>query len=451
MMTQIPRTIVGSAIFAPRRPRRPLLRLLPMLAFCITLISAVADRAQAANALEAGLRATLVVHTDDGDERFLGSAVLWRDGRLAVTNAHVVKRNATVILRNRDGERVTARVILRDDKRDIAVIELPGAVFGPGLEPAPGMPALGDPVYALGAPLETDQTVTRGIVSAVARQVLAAVPVRYVQHDAAINPGSSGGPLLDDQGRVIGINARIADGSRLFVGIAYAIPAALIDRAIAGDLPEVPDLGLTLRPLDRRSAAALGVTRGAGLLIDNVNPASLGDRAGLRAGDIVIRANGQDLSRAGDLAFALEARQADTVALIVLRGGQETHLSLNLQTQSVQIDDDGASRSIAIIRAYDLARLGLQLGDDGVTVAVISPASPAFLAGMDVGDTILAVNGQPATPELLATLKVSRPVLVLVRRPDGRTLHVSIDPWSNGTRSQIMGGANVLDPVVVIF
>ncbi|THD72877.1 PDZ domain-containing protein [Thalassobius vesicularis] len=449
-MTRMTPNATERGLYA-RRMRRPLLSLLPMLALCVTLISAIADRAQAGPMLERGLNATLVVETADGDEKFLGSAVLWRDGRLAVTNAHVVKRATRVVLRHRDGRTVVARVIARDEKRDLALIELDEATFGPGLEPALGLPGLGDEVYALGAPLEADQTVTRGIVSVVARQVQAGVPVRYIQHDAAINPGSSGGPLLDGEGRVVGLNARIADGSRLFVGISYAIPAALIDRFIAGDLPEVPDLGVTARPIDARIAAALGLEKGAGVLVDNVNPSSLGARAGLLAGDVVVRVNGRAIVKPGDMAFALDERDGDTVVFEVLRGGEPLMLELELIKHSVDIDDDGTSREIAIIRAYDLARLGLQMGSDGVTVEVISPASPAYLAGLDAGDTILSVNGQPASAELLETLKISRPVLLLVRRPDGRTLHVTVDPWSNGARSQIMGGANVLDPVVVIF
>lgn len=450
-MPQTLRTQSDAGVYHARPARNPLLRLLPMLALCVTLIGAIADRAQALTPLERGLQATLTVYTDDGDERFLGSAVLWRDGRIVVSNAHVVKRNSRVVLRNHLGQRVVGQVIHRDDKRDIAVIRLDSAVFGPGLEPAPGMARLGQEIYAVGAPLQADQTVTRGIVSAVARQVLASVPVRYIQHDAAINPGSSGGPLLDDAGRVIGINARIADGSRLFVGISYAIPAALIDRAIAGDLPEVPEMGLTLRPVDRRIAEALGVPQGVGLLIDDVALSSLGARAGLQAGDVLIRVNGVVIQAAGDLAFALEGRGEDDIALVVMRGGEEVELWLDLHVRSLSITGSGASRGVAIINAYDIARLGLQMAKDGVTVEVISPASPAFLAGLDVGDTILAVNGQPATGDLLGTLKVSRPVLLLVRRPDGRTLHVTVDPWSNGSKSKIVGGANVLDPEVVIF
>lgn len=445
ILTKLP--LLGG-LFAPLH-NRPLLRVVPLVALCVTLVSAWADRAQAAQVLDRGLEATMVVYTDDSDEKFLGSAVLWRDGRLAVTNAHVVKTNTRVILRNRHGDIVIARVILRDDKRDIAVLELPGAVFGAGLEPSDQI-TLGQEIYALGAPLETVSSVTRGIVSATGRQVLASVPVRYIQHDAAINPGSSGGALIDASGRLIGINARMADGSRLFVGISYAIPAWLIDRAIAGQLLPVPALGLSMRPIDRRIAGALGLEQGKGLLVDNVDPSGLADQAGLQAGDVILAAAGRALTEPGQLAFILDERTGP-VPLTVLRAGQQITLTLSFATHSALIDDDGADRSIAIIRAYDLGRLGLQMAEDGVTVDIISPVSPAFLAGLNKGDTILTVNGQPATKELLATLKVSRPILLLVRRPDGRTLHVAVDPWSNGRGTRPIGGGNVLDPEVVIF
>ncbi len=165
---------------------------------------------------------------------------------------------------------------------------------------------------------------------------------------------------------------------------------------------------------------------------------------------MLLSAEGRALTKPGQLAFVLDERTGP-VTLTVLRAGETIQLTLKFSTHSALIDDDGAERSIAIIRAYDLARLGLQMDEDGVTVDVISPVSPAFLAGLNKGDTIISVNGQPATKELLATLKVSRPILLLVRRPDGRTLHIAVDPWSNGKGTRPVGGANVLDPEVVIF
>ncbi|OZO45709.1 hypothetical protein CGU37_27955, partial [Pseudomonas fluorescens] len=153
--------------------------------------------------------------------------------------------------------------------------------------------------------------------------------------------------------------------------------------AIAGELLPVPELGLTMRAIDRRIAGALGLKAGAGLLIDNVAPASLADRAGVKAGDVLIRVAGIALAKPGDLAFVLDNRGIGDLSLTVLRGGVEIPLRLNFMIQSAMIISDGANRSVAIIRAYDLGRLGLQMAEDGVTVEVISPASPTFMAGMD--------------------------------------------------------------------
>ncbi|HMO73612.1 MAG TPA: trypsin-like peptidase domain-containing protein, partial [Paracoccaceae bacterium] len=154
----------------------------------------------------------------------------------------------------------------------------------------------------MGAPLGAEFTVTRGMVSASARQVEAAVPLRLLQHDAAVNPGSSGGPLIDAQGRVVGMNSRIADGSRHYVGISYAIAAGDLARIVQGLVDETlipfPKLGLQLRPVTRQIAAAMGLPA-EGALVDRVDPGGLADRAGLRAGDVIAAAGGQPIATPG--------------------------------------------------------------------------------------------------------------------------------------------------------
>ena len=114
----------------------------------------------------------------------------------------------------------------------------------------------------------------------------------YIQHDAAVNPGSSGGPLVDAEGRLVGMNSQIADGSRLFVGIGYAMSAAdierLVPKMIRGELREVPKLGLRLRPVSRKIAVALGMTEGEGLLVDHVAAGGIAGRAGLQPGDVIL-------------------------------------------------------------------------------------------------------------------------------------------------------------------
>ncbi|SEP75879.1 S1C family serine protease [Thalassovita taeanensis] len=443
--------LLRSALFAPLS-HRPLLRLVPLLAFCITALSVAAQGAGAAPALSTPLEATLVVYSDDGDEKFLGSAFLWRDGTVAVTNAHVVGARRQVILRTGSGAVMVARVVALDKARDVAVIAVPGAVLGAGLSPAQAPPLLGDEVYALGAPLQAGSSVTRGIVSALARQVNPAVPVRLIQHDAAVNPGSSGGPLLNAAGRVLGLNSQIADGSRLFVGIGYAIPVAVVVRVIAGDLAPVPVLGLSTRPVDRRIAQALGIEK-AGLLVEDATPGGLAGQAGLRPGDVILRAGGAGIVASGDLAMAIDAAACRDTPLDLWRAGEKLRLMLRCAAQSsIGFEtEDGTARGVAIIRAYDLPGLGIGLAADGVTITALTPASPAYLAGLDMGDRVLAVNGRAAQAATLATLKITQPVLFLVRRATGRTLHVTVDPWSNGAPLRPLGGANALDPAVVIF
>ncbi len=259
----------------PHRLVQPLIRL--MLALALLTALAALSPARAGSVLEDAMARVFVVRSDDAGDRFLGSAFLWGAGAVAVTNAHVTQGAETVRLLDQSGHSQTARVIAQDAVRDVAVLSVAPGPTGllPGLQPGP-IPALGDPVWALGAPLGLDFTLTRGMVSARARQVEAAVPLRLLQHDAAVNPGSSGGPLIDAAGRVVGMNSRIADGSRHSIGISFAIAA--------------PDLGLLLRPVSREIALALDIRQG-GILVDRVNPGSIADRAGLVAGDVIAAAD----------------------------------------------------------------------------------------------------------------------------------------------------------------
>src|SRR3989338_7203808 len=359
-------------------------RLLPAVLLSLSMLSLLvlvsAKPAPAAEApLEQALAALFTVHTADAEDRFLGSAFLWGDGTVAVTNAHVVGDATEVRLTDARGREEIGLVIGKDAVRDVAVISVAtgrqGLAFG-------AAPALGAEVWALGAPLGIEFTVTEGRVSALARQVEAAVPILMLQHDAAVNPGSSGGPLVDDSGALVGMNSQIADGSRMFVGIAYAIPADDLSRIVTGLIDEtllpLPELGLTARPVDRQLAAALGIDA-SGLLVDGVTEGSLAALGGLQAGDVVLALGGHVLVKSGDLAFAVEAALPDGVA---------------------------------------------------------------------EGDRIVAVNGAVTD---LSAVTIDAPVLLLLQGETGATRHVLIDPWATGKTIRPVGGANVLDPDVVVF
>jgi serine protease Do len=434
----------------PKR-HRPLPFIEALAALLALALIAVLSPASA-SPLDAAMDKVFTVRSTDSDDRFLGSAFIWETGDIAVTNAHVVGDAEEVRLIDRHGTDLTAFVLARDPVRDVAVISLPKPMDGlPLAEPTP---ELGDEVFALGAPLGIEFTLTEGRISTLARQTDIAVPMLMLQHDAAVNPGSSGGPLVDAEGRLVGMNSQIADGSRMFVGIAYAIPTAELQRIVTGlideTLPPFPTLGVTARPVDRQVAESLG-TEPKGLLLEAVAPGSLAHTAGLEPGDIITRVEGMTLVNPGEFVFAIEAAVASGEArLTILRAGQQATLTLALtEAEATGLRTREAPRLLApaTVTAYTLAALGLILDAEG-TVMNLTDNSPALLAGLAKGDRILTING---AEQDLSTYELSAPVLLLLQAPGGVTRHIRLDPWHAPEGVRPLGGANVLDPDVVVF
>lgn len=425
-----------------------------LAALMVLVLVALVGPAKAA-ALDAAMDRVFTLRSADAEDRFLGSAFLWGDGSVVVTNAHVVGAAEEVRLVDRNGVEEVALVIARDPVRDVAVISAPPGLAGAqGLALSSDQPALGTEVFALGAPLGIEFTLTEGRISATARQVDPAVPLKMLQHDAAVNPGSSGGPLVDGQGRLLGMNSQIADGSRMFVGIAYAISATDLDFIVTGlveeTLPPLPALGLRARAVDRQVAEALGVAP-EGLLVDGVEPGGLAAAAGLAGGDILLAVDGATLIQPGDLAFAVERASAlGTAVVTVLRGGATLDLPLSLdapaEAQGLRLRQVSGAMPEAV-KSYRLAALGVVLDGSGLVTGV-TDNSPALFAGLAKGDRILTVNGQAVD---LATYEITAPVLILVQAPGGATRHLRLDPWGKHDGLRPVGGANVLDPAVVVF
>ncbi|MCA0873771.1 S1C family serine protease [Seohaeicola saemankumensis] len=403
-----------------------------------------------ADGLVRAMSATLVIYSDDDASGFLGSGFVYGPlGRYALTNAHVVGDADRVRVAYQGGHRETASVVARDDVRDIAVLALTRR--GQGLTAATDAPVPGQQIFALGAPLGQGFTLTRGIVSAAPRQVEAQVPLRLIQHDAAINPGSSGGPLVDGQGRLIGMNSRIADGSRLFVGIGYAIAATDLDRLVPqmldGRLRPVPVLGLDVRPLDARIAHALNVTV-QGILVDDVSMGGRADQAGLRPGDIVLRAGGRALATPGDLAFAIE-ETSGAARFDLLRDG----VALSVEVPVMPDPFTDTPRPATEPELMTLGDLGLQV-DGTAMITVLDPGGAAARGGLARGDRILRLNGAalsvPVANADLAAIRVTGAVVLLVARED-RHLHVILDPGADKGRRRPVSVGNSLDLSVARF
>lgn len=416
---------------------------------CLPLALAAAPPAFA-SPLDEVMKTIFTVHSADDQDRFLGSAFLWHDGSVAVSNAHVVDTEKVVRLTDQDGNQEIGRVLARDPVRDLAVVAVhPGR---PGLREGQ-RPVLGQDVWAVGAPLGVAFTVTHGAISALDRQIQPAVPIRMVQHDAAVNPGSSGGPLVDAEGHLLGVNSQIPDDSRTFVGISYAIPAADTERVVAGlldeTLPPFPHLGLKARAIDRRIAQALSIPA-EGLLVDAVEDGGIAWRGGLLPGDVILSVNDTRLLHPGDLPFLIEAAQDQgEAAFEVLRDGATQTVAVPLQVDASGPDQRTVSHR-APERSFSFQMLGLQMTDSGV-VATLAPESAAYNSGMVTGDRILALNGHAMDTSDLRDVRIDAPALLLVASPDGATRHVLVDPWGGDHGFRPAAGAGGVDPGLVVF
>jgi len=286
-----------------------------------------------------------------------GSGFLIDDAGHLLTNAHVVDGASTVSVTFGDGETLDATVLGADDSTDIAVLEVdPSAVSATPLELGDSSAVeVGDPAVAIGNPYGLDRTVTSGIISALQRQISAPngfTISNVLQTDAAINPGNSGGPLIDFQGRVIGVNSQIATGgsSTGSVGIGFAVPIETARNAaeqiIDGGSVEHAYLGIAGADLDEELAATLGLDVTEGALIQDVTPDGPAEDAGLRAGDETASVDGGPVRAGGDVITAIDGepiasmddviaaidshRPGEEVTIDVIRDGEPEQLTVRL-------------------------------------------------------------------------------------------------------------------------
>lgn len=414
----------------------------------LIIMALMTPLAALAQTVSAAMDGVLILRSDDGRDRFLGSAFVFGDATTAVTNEHVVGDFSKVVAATQDGRRIAARVVKRDAALDLAVLELSEPIDHV-LAPAGAVePGVG--VFAAGAPLEAGFSLTAGIVSALERQIDPQQPVLYLQHSAPVNPGSSGGPLLDARGRVVGINTRIADGSRFFVGIAYAIPVQRVSRYLKEGETRSVAPGLQVRPITARIKSALG-HHGQGVLVEHVIAGGPAAKAGLVAGDILLTLAGREISTPGDIALALEGASTQITAR-VLREMQEIRLTLDLMPAARPLTPMRPS-DIETRTSYTLAEMGIDLNDDGLIVAMAEDGV-GFFAGLSPDDRIIAINGRKTdTMEdgWSNSFLVTKPVLLLIALPDGTTQHYVLDPWDTRKGFRPSSGANILDQEVVSF
>jgi serine protease Do len=367
------------------------------------------------------------------------------DGTI-VTNNHVVKDADSVSVQLDDGNEYPARIIGRDERTDLAVVKVDAGKPVPFLQLGDSSAVRpGEWVLAMGNPFGLGGTVTAGIVSAVGRDIGSGPYDEYLQIDAAINRGNSGGPTFSQDGKVIGVNTAIYSPSGGSVGIGFAIPSNLVSIVVT-QLQKTGHvtrgyLGVHAQAIDSNMSKALGVGVNSGALLDTVEPSSPAGHAGLHPGDVVMQVNGKPVSNPRDLAVEVSAiKPGEVVHLQVTRSGAS-------QTFDVTLTEMPGERTAerAPSHPHAGARLGVQVGPlttelrsrlnvpadvNGAVITDVEHDSRAENAGLKLGDVIVGVGpkavGSPQ--EAIAAIRESMKEHAVALRiwRDGKAAYVAV-------------------------
>ena len=379
-------------------------------------------------------------------EQALGSGVVIRSDGYILTNEHVIDGADSIKVDLSDRREFKARVVGSDKPSDLAVLKIDAT----GLEALPlansSHVRVGDVVLAVGDPLGIGRTVTMGIISAKGRvtSVGDGSYEDFLQTDAPINRGNSGGPLVNTRGEVVGINSQILSPSGGSIGIGFAIPSNMA-RNVMTQLIDTGHvrrglLGVTVQAVTANLASSLGLPAVQGAIVDKVDPDSAGAEAGLQQGDVITSLNGAPVTDSNGLRNAVAGTMPGTAVTIGYVRDGHTHTARatlkaldagdNGRTKRTADNDSGnAGLTVKPLDAGQAARLGLPADSHGVVVQDVDPSGPAAEAGIRPGDVIQQVNRQAVNTagELRSALQRSggKPTLMLIQR-DGTPFYVTV-------------------------
>lgn len=363
-------------------------------------------------------------------QQSLGSGVIVDPSGLIVTNNHVIEDGDEVKVALADRREFECDVVLKDEQLDLAVLKI--------RNPKGALPTLpladsdqlqvGDLVLAIGNPFGVGQTVTQGIVSALARSQVGISDYQFfIQTDAAINPGNSGGALVDMDGKLVGINTAIFTRGGGSNGIGFAIPSNMVKVFVdsarrGGSAVELPWIGAELQPVTSDIAESLGLDRPSGVLITSILRKSPAEEAGLDAGDLIVAVDGVEVSDPRVFNYRLATKGVGNVAkLTVNRAGKLIEVSVKLMaapettprdTRTIDAHSPFQGVTVSNISPAVAAEIGLTYrGQTGVVITAVASGSPADRIGLQKGDIIVSVNGSDmATTKVLAAAADSDPV-----------------------------------------
>jgi Do/DeqQ family serine protease len=368
----------------------------------------------------------------------LGSGVIVTPDGYILTNNHVVDDADQIMVDITDGPTLAAKVIGTDKLSDLALLKVDGSDFKAIALGNSDAVKVGDVVLAVGNPLGVGETVTMGIISAKNRSTSADGSYEdFLQTDAPINHGNSGGALVNTKGELVGINSQILSSNDGNIGIGFAIPAnmakSVMEQLRATGKVTRAQLGVSVQTVSSDMAQSLGLKQPGGVIVSGVTKDSAADRAGLKQGDVITAFNGQPVRDMNTLRNRVAASgPGSTADVVLIRDGSEKHLTVKLEALNpdrlARNDGDGSTD-----RGNDKSALGvaIQPSEKGLVVQDVDPDGRAADAGIQRGDVIESVNRQPVktVEELRAALKkmTDRPALVLIHR-ENADIFVTVKP-----------------------
>jgi serine protease Do len=363
--------------------------------------------------------------------RGMGSGFVTTADGYVVTNNHVVKNANEVKVRFQNGEDYDAKVIGTDAKTDLALLKIKSDKYFPYVSLTSKEAKVGDWVMAVGNPFGLGGTVTAGIVSARGRDIGSGPYDDFLQIDASINKGNSGGPTFNLNGEVVGVNTAIFSPSGGSVGIGFAIPASVVTDVVEslktnGSVTR-GWLGVQIQPVTADLAEGLGLDKSEGAIVSDLTQDSPAEKAGVKQGDTILKVDGKPIADAKDLSHLIaRVKPGTSVAMDVIRDGKRQTIDVKIGTmpgEAPKMASTGEDQ-----KGFSLSDLGIAIApaEDGAGVRIteLDPNSKAAERGLATGDIILEVGGKTVTSpsDVSDALKLSKgkQVLMLVRRGDNQ-------------------------------
>lgn len=377
-------------------------------------------------------------------QQSLGSGVIVRPDGTIITNNHVVQGGQNIVVVLSDKREFKAKLIHADPRTDLAVLKID--VKG---EKLPTIPfgdsdrlSVGDLALAIGDPFGVGQTVTMGIISALSRTAAGANDYQFfIQTDAAVNPGNSGGALVTLDGRLAGINTAIVSRTGQYAGIGFAIPSNLVRRVLEGASAggaKLPWVGASGQPVTPSIASSIGLSRPGGVLLKSVNAHGAAGKAGLKVGDVILSVNGTSVDDMQSLTYRIATHKAgDVVKLKVFSNGKTRDVDAKLtlapedpprQTTAIAGRNPMTGAKIENLSPATVDNFGLDDSATGVVVTSTTAGTPSDNYGFQRGDIVAVVNGTKINrvADLTRALEAGQGQWNMIVIRDGRQMQLSV-------------------------